>query len=142
MRLLIATVLLSLTGMTQAEIVVVAGKDSRIDQLDERQVANLFLAKTNRLDDGSRVKLFELSDNRYRESFYKEIAGKSLPQIKSYWTTFIFTGKGRPPKTVDQARELIELLNKDPDAIGYMPLNQADGAVKVLYVLRYADSAR
>lgn len=35
-------------------------------------------------------------------TFYREIAGKTLPQINSYWTTLIFTGKGKPPRSIDE----------------------------------------
>lgn len=134
MHRLLGILLFMIAGIVQAEIAVVAGKDSAIASLDERQVADLFLAKTKHLSDGSRVRVFELSDNTYRASFYNEVAGKTLPQINSYWTTLIFTGKGKPPKTIDEAKALIELLNKDPNAISYLPLSQTDESLKILYV--------
>jgi hypothetical protein len=77
-----------------------------------------------------------LRDNAFRASFYREIAGKTLPQINSYWTTLIFTGKGKPPKSIDQLDRLMELLANDPHAITYLPLEQLSKATKVLYVFR------
>ena len=53
------------------------------------------------LADGNRVQPMELSDLGYKAIFYREISGKTLPQINSYWTTLIFTGKGKPPKNID-----------------------------------------
>ncbi|MDD3518898.1 MAG: hypothetical protein PHQ14_11160 [Chromatiales bacterium] len=127
--------LLCLAGASHAQLAVVAGKDSSIAQLDEREVADIFLARTTRLPDGSRVKVFELGNDAYRAVFYREVAGKTLPQINSYWTTLIFTGKGRPPRSIGEERALVDLLNSDPHAIGYLPLDQANESVKILFIV-------
>lgn len=125
-----------LASSCHAEIAVVAAKASPIERLDAREVADIFLAKTNHLRDGSRVMPCELRENPLRAAFYRDIAGKTLPQINSYWTTLIFTGKGKPPRNVEALEQLIELLAKNPNAVTYLPLEQVSGALKVLYILR------
>lgn len=125
-----------LAGACHAEIAVVASKASPIDKLDGHEVADIFLAKTNYLRDGSRVTPLELRENPFRASFYRDISGKTLPQINSYWTTLIFTGKGKPPRNVEALEQLVELLESSPNAITYLPLEQVSGTLKVLYILR------
>ncbi len=136
MRRLLALIALLAATSSYAGLAVVVGKGSAIEKLDQREVANIFLAKTTQLPDGSRVKPVELNDNGYKTLFYREISGKTLAQINSYWTTLIFTGKGRPPKNIEEAGRLIELLNSDPHAISYLPLGQITESVKVLYIFR------
>lgn len=125
-----------LAGICHAEIAVVAGKTSPIDKLDAREVTDIFLAKTSYLRDGSRITLLELRENPFRAAFYRDISGKTLAQINSYWTTLIFTGKGKPPRTVEVLDRLVEQLESDPHAITYLPLEQVGSALKVLYILR------
>jgi hypothetical protein len=125
-----------LAGVCHADIAVVAGKASPIDKLDAREVADIFLAKTSYFRDGSHVTPIELRENPFRASFYRNISGKTLPQINSYWTTLIFTGKGKPPRNVEVLERLVEQLETNPDTITYLPLEQVSGTLKVLYILR------
>lgn len=136
MRCLLALVFFLLAPVSHAELAVVAGRDSPIEKLGEREVADIFLAKVSHLADGSRVKPVELRDSAYKADFYRGISGKTLPQINSYWTTLIFTGKGKPPRGVDEVERLIEVLNNDPHAIAYLPLGQTRASLKVLYIFR------
>lgn len=133
-RLAILCVLF-LSAACRADVAIVAGKDSPIDKLNAHEVADIFLAKTRYLADGKRVTPLELRENSYRAAFYRNISGKTLPQINSYWTTLIFTGKGRPPHTVDNLEQVVELLNSNPYAISYLPLDEIGETLKVLYIL-------
>lgn len=136
MRALLGLIALLAATAGHAELVVVAGRGSPIEKLDQREVANIFLARTTHLADGSRVRPIELSDSGYKAAFYREISGKTLAQVNSYWTTLIFTGKGKPPKGIGEPSRLAEALNSDPYAITYIPLGQITESMKVLYVFR------
>ena len=135
MRLALALAFLLLATASHAEIAVVAGRASQIAKLNEREVADIFLAKTSQLADGHRVNPLELRESGLKESFYRVICGKSLAQVNSYWTTLIFTGKGKPPRSIEGVEQLIARLNSDPQAIGYLPLDQVGASMKVLHVL-------
>ena len=134
MRALLTILLLMMSSSVWCgDMVVVVNKNSTVDKLDQRQVANIFLSKTNRLPDGSRVVPMELSDTEYKEAFYKEISGKNLAQIKSYWATLIFTGKGKPPRGVEETQDLITELSNNLKTISYLPIEQTTDAMKVVY---------
>lgn len=134
MRGLFALAALLFAMTCQAELAVVASKSSPIDKLGEREVADIFLAKTSHVADGQRVRPVELNDSTFKAVFYRKISGKTLAQVHSYWTTLIFTGKGRPPKNLDDVEKLVELLNNDPHAIAYLPLGQVSASMKILYL--------
>lgn len=126
---------LLLSTACHADIAIVASKDSPIDKLNAHEVADIFLAKSRYLTDGKRVTPLELRKSSYRATFYRDIAGKTLPQVNSYWTTLIFTGKGKPPRIVDSLEQVIELLNSNPYAISYLPLGEINETLKVLYIV-------
>ena len=135
MRLLVILVTLllgSLSWTTQADMVVVVAKNSSIAELTERQIKRIFLSKTRRLD-GSRIQTLELSNVDLKAQFYQKVAGKNLRQLNSYWTTLIFTGKGKPPKNVDKAETLLNELSGNPSAIAYMPVEYLDDRLKVVH---------
>ncbi len=130
--ILVALLLGSLSWTTQADMVVVVAKNSSIAELTERQIKRIFLSKTRRLD-GSRIQTLELSNVDLKAQFYEKVAGKNLRQLNSYWTTLIFTGKGKPPKNVDKAEALLNELSGNPSAIAYMPVEYLDDRLKVVH---------
>ena len=134
MRYLLGLFMLLTASMSNAELAVVAGQGFPLSTLSKHEVADIFLAKTTHLADGLHVKPFELNNAGYKALFYREISGKTLSQINSYWTTLIFTGKGKPPKNIEEPSRLIELLNNDPSSIAYLPTEKITNSMKVLHV--------
>ncbi len=67
-----------------------------------------------------------------REAFYQALVGRSLPEINSYWARLVFSGRGSPPRQVDSAGELLDIVVRNRGAIGYLPENKVDDRVVVL----------
>ncbi|MDH4276244.1 MAG: phosphate ABC transporter substrate-binding protein, partial [Gammaproteobacteria bacterium] len=57
-------------------------------------------------------------------------------QLKSYWATLIFSGKGTPPKAVGDAGDVKAIVAKNPSAIGYIDKRFADNNVKIIPLSR------
>jgi hypothetical protein len=119
-------------SLLQAEIAVVAPADSPIQSLTVQQVANLFLSKTNRLANGQKAKLIEIRNHRLRNEFYRQISNKTQNQLKSYWTTLIFTGKGRPPKALSSRQEMITYMENNATTVTYLDSREVTQKMKVL----------
>jgi len=133
MKHLLTLLLLIMSIQVQAEMVVVVHKDSVVDTLSQQQVTNIFLAKTNRTSTGHRVTPVELINSEYKSLFYEKITQKTLAQINSYWMSLIFTGKGKPPKKLDNIQSLIDELSVNSNAISYLPIDQTTTVMKVVY---------
>lgn len=108
-------------------------KNSSIEALDEQYIANIFLARTNRFPNGEKALPLELKDNVLRDLFYQKIAGKSPKQLYSYWTTLVFTGKGKPPKNFQNHAALQSKLLSSPGSITYKPIEHVTDDMKVVY---------
>jgi len=134
MRVLLMLLLLSTTLLARAEFAVVVDKNSSINTLSGEQVASIFLGKTNRFPNGDRAIPLELNNNVLREDFYKRLSGKSLIQLKSYWATLVFTGKGKPPKVIDNVEEAVERFPNLPGAITYISQDDITDTMKVVYL--------
>jgi ABC-type phosphate transport system substrate-binding protein len=116
-----------------SDMVVVVSKQSAINKLDDKNIANIFLTRTNRYPNGRKAIPIELSGSEFRNDFYQEISGKTPMELTAYWTTLIFSGKGRPPKGYGDIASLIERLEKTPTAISYISLAQVTDSLKVVY---------
>ena len=114
-------------------IVVVVTKNSEIDSLDLDAITNIFLARSNRFPNGIKAIPIELSDREIRGVFYKLVSGKSPRELTAYWTTLIFSGKGRPPKGYSSVKTLISRLESSPSSISYLSLAQVTDDLKVVY---------
>ncbi|MFN3714385.1 MAG: hypothetical protein ACK4SX_12070 [Alcanivoracaceae bacterium] len=129
-------ILLCLPMLSQAEIVVVTGSQSKLSSLTENEVRQLFSGQLRTLS-GQRVQPLDLPNvNRHREEFYRKLLGRSPDQMRAYWTRLIFTGQGQPPREISGAQELSTLVGSSPEYIGYLPASEVSDKVRVLYRLQ------
>ena len=125
-----------LTSLLKAQdIAVVASNSFDATKLSKAEIKRIFLSKTNYINN-KRIHVLEIKNTSYKRDFYKKVSGKSPVQLRSYWTTLIFTGKAQPPKQIKDMQELIQLLLKDSKAISYIPLDAVTKDMKVLYTMK------
>jgi ABC-type phosphate transport system substrate-binding protein len=119
--------------VAEATVVTVVSAKSPITALSKTEVADIFLGKSNRFPDGAQATPIDQPETSHlREEFYDKVTGKSLAQLKAYWSKIIFTGRGRPPKTASSGTEVKKLLAENVLAIGYIEDTQVDASVRVL----------
>ena len=122
-------------GFSYGQIVVVTSAHSPLKALSQIEVSRLFLAQTNRLPHGAKVELFELDDTKLKETFYSALTHKTPAQLRAYWTTLIFTGRGKPPKVIDPKSTLPTLFANHPNGLLFLPKALLDPTMKVLFTL-------
>lgn len=123
--------LLGQNGYCEYAIVVNPGNNVTITKED---LANLYLAKAKAFPDGKlAIPLNQAQNAQAKSHFDLTILGKTDSQIRSYWSRLIFTGKAVPIKEVENDAEVLELVAKNPSAIGYIDVSKANDSVKVLF---------
>lgn len=115
----------------QADVVLVAAKNSPLNSLNRHDVEDIFLGKSANLPQIGKVTPLDRNDEKLREQFYAAYTGKTLSQVKAHWAKIIFTGRGQPPKTVG-LDELKTALRNNPTAVGYISAAQVDDTLKIL----------
>lgn len=124
------------------ELAIIVNNSNDIQQVSEDDVAKIFLGKTRQLPDGTKViPLDQLEREGLKEEFYSKVVKKSLPQLNSYWSRLIFTGRGQPPFAVSGDSEVLEFISANPNMIGYVDVKslqsaQNIGNVKVLLTVQ------
>lgn len=121
----------SLCWAEQFAIVINRGNTAEISKQD---IAKLFLGKSKKFSDGARAIAINLpNDSPAKIKFDEQFLGKSPSQMTSYWASVIFSGRAIPITTADNEIEVIEIVSRNPDAIGYVKLENAIESVKILY---------
>ncbi|MCG8613824.1 MAG: hypothetical protein MI864_25215 [Pseudomonadales bacterium] len=101
--------------------------------LDNTQVERLFLSQIKAFTDGRKATPLNLhEDADARIAFQDKILKKTEEQLKAYWSRLIFTGKGVLVKQLNSAADVIEIVRKNPNAIGYVKSENVTADVKVI----------
>lgn len=119
-----------------AEIVVIVNSKNAISALNPDQVEKLFLGKTSSFPDGSSAIPIDLPKGPERDQFYQKTTGKSTSQLKAYWSKLIFTGAGQPPKEAESAQEVVNLVGKNPNLVGYVDKAAVNSSVKAVFTVQ------
>ena len=115
-----------------AETVVVV-HPSNNNAIDSKFVQRIYLGKEDKFADGTEtIAVNQKVDTSIRQTFDESIVGRSSSQIAAYWSKLVFTGKGIPPKEVANDAEVIDLVSKNPNVIGYIDSASVTGDVKVV----------
>ena len=129
----LCTLLLSAASSAGVAVIV---HPSNASGMSTEEVADLFLGKSSKFPDGSTaVPVDQNDESEVKAGFYDKATGKDLSQLNAYWSRLIFTGKGKPPKSVDDGYEVLELISANPNMIGYVDSSEVTAAVKVLITL-------
>ena len=118
--LLLSIVMLSAGTASAAVKIVVHGSNS-VSSITKAKAADLFLKRVTRWDNGRAVTPVDLSDkNPTRGAFSKELLGKEVAWVKSYWQKMIFSGRATPPVELSTDTEVLEFVRNNADAVGYV----------------------
>jgi ABC-type phosphate transport system substrate-binding protein len=110
-----------------ADVVVIGNLNAAV--LTKEQVADIFLGK-----DQSLTPLDQPESAAIRADFYKKTTDRNLQQVKAIWSRLVFSGRGQPPKELQDAAAVKKAVAADPKAVGYINKADIDGTVKVVFV--------
>lgn len=135
-RLLAATLALSVASFTWAEVAVIVHPTAGFDALTEDDVSRLFLGKSKSFPGGAQaVPVNQNEGSTTREKFNEGVCKKNASQYKAYWSQLVFTGKGTPPKDAGDDAAVKALVAANPNMIGYVDASAVDASVKVVFKL-------
>lgn len=138
MRNFIHFVLLVFAGVfiapiARAELVVIVNTESGVNSLDSSDLVNIFMGRYQKFPSG--VTAFPVDLQGARDTFYKTLVDKTLPEVNSYWARLVFSGRASPPRQVLDAAEVVEIVRSNRGAIGYVDRELVGNYVTVVYSL-------
>jgi ABC-type phosphate transport system substrate-binding protein len=104
--------------------------------LSKNKLAQIYLGKIKNYSNGRSIKPVDLpKSSPAHKKFYKSVVKKSDSAVKRYWSKLQFTGKGKPPKELSSAREVIKWVANTEGAIGYIDGKYLNKSVKVVLII-------
>lgn len=114
---------------------VIVNSANPLTSIETGELSKIFMKKTVQWPNGQSILPVDQPDGAaVRESFSKEIHGKSASEVKAYWEQRIFSGRGTPPLEKGSDSEVIAYVKANPHAIGYVSSPVSESGVKMLKV--------
>jgi ABC-type phosphate transport system substrate-binding protein len=89
--------------------------------LTREQAAKLFLRKTSAWESGEPAAPVDLGEGApARAAFSREVLGKTVSAVKSYWLQAIYSGGTPPPPEKATDGDVVAYVRANPNAIGYI----------------------
>jgi ABC-type phosphate transport system substrate-binding protein len=132
-RLLVFIFCLLCGSVSASELVVIAHPSLDEQQLTKKHLINIYMGRTTALNDGKKLlPLDQKPDSILKERFYLWLVDKNTSEVNAYWARLSFTGKATPPHTVENSKQVVEMVSNNPSAIGYAERSSLTDSVKVI----------
>jgi ABC-type phosphate transport system substrate-binding protein len=135
-RLSLLPLLLALCLPARADIAVVVHPGSPLRQLSAQEVSDLYLGRIRAIGSQRLQVLDHPRDSGLRGRFFSLLNGMDLGRVNAYWARLQFSGDTQPPVPVPDSRAVIELVRRDPLAIGYVEAGAVTGTVRPVLILK------
>lgn len=124
--------LCSLSGNAFADLVVIAHPSTKIDVISTREARDIFMGHTTLLYSISVSPVDQIDGSKSRRDFFMSVAKKKEGQINSHWTRMILSGKASPMVVAGKDKDVLVLVSKRPNTVGYIDESLVNSSVKVI----------
>lgn len=130
-------ILLTFTALpARASVLVVVNAANPVQSMTSAEVAALYLGRTRVFPSGEFALVFDQSrDSAIRARFFQGVASMSQAQVNTYWSRLMFSGQEIPPQVLPNDQAVLEIVRRNPGAIGYVGSIPADSQIKVVFRL-------
>jgi ABC-type phosphate transport system substrate-binding protein len=105
----------------EPDITVIAHNNNELGSLTRKQIADIYMGRITSLPNGAiPLPLDYQGDSAVRAHFYQSVTGKNMAQINAYWARLSFTGQANPPRRLADKASIMQVVEKNPDALGYV----------------------
>jgi ABC-type phosphate transport system substrate-binding protein len=116
--------LFTVVNVRAGEIVVIVNPAAA--SISKEQIADLYLGRG-----GAWTPIDQSVDSQIYVEFYKKLTGRDIAQVKAIWARILFTGRGLPPKQLQDSAAVKKAVAANPKAVGYIEKSAVDASVKV-----------
>lgn len=116
------------------DIVVIVSSLNSVKTLTRDHVEDIFLGRMQQFPNEQRaLPIDQAEGSAVRERFNMEVLGRTSAQVRTHWARILFTGRGRPPRSVASNEDMLQAIAADVHAIGYIQRRFVNGSVVVVF---------
>lgn len=125
----VTLLLASLSEPVDEQLVVIAHRDAKIEVLTKIELIDIYMGRL-----GNKVKALDLENgNELKQEFYRLLINRSEAQVQAYWSKLLFSARAVPPKQMADGQAIIEAVENNQAAIGYIQRKYITNNVRVVY---------
>jgi ABC-type phosphate transport system substrate-binding protein len=129
--------LFSMQNTIAGEPVVVIVNKANQQSLTQQDIKNIYSDIVFQWQNGERITVYNLPvDAEERETFSRNLFGESAQRMAAEESNRKITNTIKNPSKTKRARLVAQLVAKNPQAIGYIPLSMLDKSADVRVVLQ------
>lgn len=128
--------ILSLTlfaSAAQGSIAIIVHNKSELQSLSIHEIQRIYLGKMRHLQSGDPIEPVINDSDSAKDEFLQTIVAKSWKQFQSYWHVMVFTGKGQPPKELQNDQEVKKWVSENLNGIGYIQSESVDKSIRSIF---------
>lgn len=137
-NLLLVAAMVTASSPLLADIAVVVHPSNPLASLSEDDVRRIFMGRMRLFpDSGTSVEVVDQEESRPPfVGFYSAVARLTPAKLKRQRASYLFSGKGRLPATLQDDAAVLEFVASHPGAIGYVSQESIDTRVKSVLMVR------
>ena len=136
--LLLSLGLFSMQNTIAGEPVVVIVNKANQQSLTQQDIKNIYSDIVFQWQNGERITVYNLPvDAEERETFSRKLFGESAQRMAAEESNRKITNTIKNPSKTKRARLVAQLVAKNPQAIGYIPLSMLDKSADVRVILQF-----
>lgn len=133
---LVAVLAATTATAAHADTYVIVHAANPTKALVQKEVTDLYMGRARSFPNGDFALVFDLPrDHAVRDAYYQQLVGMTPAQVNSYWSRLMFTGQTMPPQPLPTEAAVIEMVRRNPSAIGYVASEPTDRGVRVVLTL-------
>jgi ABC-type phosphate transport system substrate-binding protein len=124
------------SALAGESVVVIVNKDNQ-QSLSQQDIKNIYGDIVIQWQNGKNIAVYNLPvDSEAREAFSQKIFGESAQRVAADESNRKITNTIKNPTKIKGTRLVAQMVAKNPDAIGYIPLSMLKNAPNVKVVLQ------
>ncbi|WP_017443823.1 hypothetical protein [Gayadomonas joobiniege] len=139
LRLLIGLSCFFYVNLSKAEvdlntIVVAVPLPNPVKSLTRRQIIDIYMGRYDTFPNGEPAFPIDYpSGSKIKQQFYLKLVNLPETKIRSYWSRLHFSGRARPPYSIDSRDELFKIIKLKPNSLFYLPKSDVTEEMKIVF---------
>ena len=122
--------ILLLISSINADSIIIKTQHCSFESLEEKQIKYIFLGKLTNINNQTITPINSNNEKTYSD-FTEKYLRKSPSKVRTYWTRMLFTGKAKPPMSIDIKMDTKQLLLENKCFVTYTENHPIEGWDKV-----------
>jgi len=109
----------------QSSFIVITNANTPVESISASELRDIYNGDRVFWKTGKRIRAARLPDDlEVSADFLSIIVGKTPSQYVQHWRHKLFSGKGLPPKVLEDAEKMMTYIEENESSVGFIPVSK------------------